>query len=155
MASRKPLLNVLFFDERWKKLPSSWQREVECGFEKAASLLEKDFSEQELSVVFTDNKAIQELNKTFRHYNKPTNVLSFPSEEKEELGDIILAYETIEKEAFESGISLLHHTLHLIIHGFLHLLGYDHEEEEAAEIMENLEIQILASLNITNPYEDR
>ncbi len=155
MVSRKPLLNVICFDERWENLPSSWQEDIQRAFEKIASLVSEDFSEREVSVVFTDDKEVQGLNKKFRHQDKPTNVLSFPSEEKEELGDIILAYETVQKEAVESGISLLHHTLHLIVHGFLHLLGYDHEKEEAAEKMETLEIQILESLNIANPYEDR
>jgi len=93
------------------------------------------------------------LNKKFRHQDKPTDVLSFSSQEKGELGDIILAYETVMQEAKESGTPALHHTLHLIIHGFLHLLGYDHEKMEEAEHMEHLEIQILKALNIKNPYE--
>ena len=76
------------------------------------------------------------------------------SKEKGELGDIILAYETVTREADEKGISPVDHTLHLIIHGFLHLLGYDHEKESDAHRMETLEIQILKILGISNPYED-
>lgn len=121
----------------------------------ATDFLQKDFSETEVSVVFADDQEVQNLNKTFRHKDKPTNVLSFPSEEKGELGDIILAYETVVQEAQMSGISPLHHTLHLVIHGFLHLLGYDHENENEAKEMENMEIRILKALNIKNPYEDK
>lgn len=155
MTSRKPLLNVIFFDERWKQFPPSWQDDIQDAFEKTASILHEDFSGQEVSIVLTDDQKMQALNKEFRHQDKPTNVLSFPSEEKEELGDIILAYETVHKEASEAEIFPLHHTLHLIVHGFLHLLGYDHDTEEAAQEMETLEIQILETLNISNPYEDR
>jgi len=155
MSSQNPLLNIIFLDERWKQLTPSWQEEISRAFEKAMAILEKDLSDKEVSIVFMDDAEIQALNKTFRHQDKPTNVLSFPSEEKEELGDILLAYETVQREAVEAGLSPCHHTLHLIIHGFLHLLGYDHEKEEAAEKMESLEIQVLESLNIANPYEDR
>ncbi|MDK3160096.1 rRNA maturation RNase YbeY [Kamptonema cortianum] len=117
--------------------------------------MSEDFSQREVSVVLTTDEEVHTLNKTFRHQDKATNVLSFPSDEKPELGDIILAYETVLKEAKELGISTLHHTLHLIIHGFLHLLGYDHEADHEAEEMESLEIQILKTLNIQNPYEDK
>ena len=116
--------------------------------------MKEDFSQKEVSVVLTTDEEVHALNKTFRHQDKVTNVLSFPSDEKAELGDIILAYETVLKEAQELGISTLHHTLHLIIHGFLHLLGYDHEKENEAQQMESMEIQILEGLNIANPYED-
>ncbi len=73
---------------------------------------------------------------------------------EDELGDIILAYETVLREAKEKDIPFLDHTIHLIIHGFLHLLGYDHEDEKDAEKMEILEIEILEKLNIENPYEE-
>jgi len=117
--------------------------------------LDRDFSETEVSVVLADDTEVQDLNKTFRNRDKPTNVLSFPSEQKDELGDIILAYETVTREAEENGVSPLDHTLHLIIHGFLHLLGYDHEHENEAKEMENMEIRILKDLHINNPYEDK
>lgn len=130
------------------------EEEGSKALEKTAEVLGKDFSEMEVSIVFADDREVQNLNKTFRHQDKPTNVLSFSSDEEEELGDIILAYETILQEAKDANISPLHHTLHLIVHGFLHLLGYDHEKEKEAKNMESLEIQILESLNISNPYED-
>lgn len=155
MNTKKPIINFILQDKRWVKLVPSWKKEVAFAFERIARILKKDFSGLEVSVVLTDDIEIQRLNKNFRHKDKPTNVLSFPSEEKEELGDVILAYETVQKEALEMKILPSHHTLHLITHGFLHLLGYDHEKDEDAQKMENLEIRILKDLNIANPYEER
>ncbi len=155
MTAKKPLLNFILLDERWEQLVPSWQEDSTHAFEKAVIFLGKDLGHQEVSLVLMNDEEIQILNRTFRHHDTPTNVLSFSSDEKEELGDIILAFETVKREADEAGISPLHHMLHLIIHGFLHLLGYDHEEEEAAQKMEILEIQILETLSIANPYEDR
>ena len=115
-----------------------------------------------ISIVFTNDKAIKKINAKFRDKNKPTNVLSFqiwdatgslpkgivPS------GDLVLAFETIEREAKEKGISFKSHLTHLMIHGFLHLFGYDHVNDQEAKIMEDLEIKILKKLGIKNPYED-
>ncbi len=155
MSTKKPIVNFILHHKIWTKLIPSWKEEISCALEKTAELLARDFSETEVSVVFSSDKEVQNLNKTFRYKDTPTNVLSFSSEEKGELGDIILAYETVMREAEEIGISPLHHTLHLIIHGFLHLLGYDHEKENEAREMENMEIRILKDLNINNPYEDK
>jgi probable rRNA maturation factor len=154
MSAKKPILNFILLDKRWTKLLPSWKEEISCSLDVAVEVLKQDFSDLEVSVVLADDKAVRELNKTYRHKDKPTNVLSFPSEETGEVGDIILAYETVKKEAEETGISFLHHTLHLIVHGFLHLLGYNHEEDEGAHHMETMEIQILKKLGISNPYED-
>lgn len=153
MISKKPIINFIFLNKDWEGLSPTLEDDISFVLEKTAENLKKDFSKQEVSVVLSTNDAVQNLNRTFRSQDKPTNVLSFPSDEKEELGDIILAYETVMQEAEESGIFALHHTLHLIVHGFLHLLGYDHEDETDAEYMEALEIQILNELNIKNPYE--
>jgi probable rRNA maturation factor len=155
MSAKKPSINFILLDERWTKLVPSWQEDVSRALEVTGKALKKNFSETEVSVVLTDDKEIQRLNKTFRHQDKPTNVLSFPSEEEGELGDILLSYETVVKEAAQRQVSPLHHTLHLIIHGFLHLLGYDHEENKTAHHMEAMEIHILKDLNIANPYEDQ
>ena len=155
MSAKKPSINFILLDERWTKLVPSWQEDISRALEVTGKTLKKDFSETEISVVLTDDKEIQRLNKTFRHQDKPTNVLSFPSKEERELGDILLSYETVAKEAAMREISPLHHTLHLIIHGFLHLLGYDHEEDKTAHHMEAIEIHILKDLNIANPYEDQ
>lgn len=113
----------------------------------------------ELSLVFTDDDAIQSLNAEWRQKDKPTNVLSFPAFPMAPgdplppmLGDIVLAYETVVREAELEGKPLENHITHLIIHGLLHLLGYDHETDEEAEEMEALERQALARLAIPDPY---
>ena len=116
-------------------------------------------AESELSIVLTNDHEIKKLNTDWRNINRATNVLSFPAFEiavgempGPMLGDIVLAIETIEREARDSSISFLDHLNHLIIHGLLHLLGYDHENDIEAEQMEALEIEILAQLGIKNPY---
>ena len=110
-----------------------------------------------ISVLFAGDKKIIELNSRFRKINLPTNVLSFPSfiERNEEifLGDIIFSAETIFKEAKRDKKSCNNHLIHLFIHGLLHLLGYDHQTEDNAKIMEGLEVKILKTLKIDNPYE--
>lgn len=107
----------------------------------------------EIAVVLADDAFVQNLNKQYRGKDKPTNVLSFPASLGDgELGDIILAFETIEREAAEQQKTFRNHATHLLVHGFLHLLGYDHIEEKEAEIMEKLEIKILKKLGISNPY---
>ena len=108
----------------------------------------------ELSLAFINDAEIQTLNRDYRGKDTPTNVLSFPDNGPAPLlGDIVLAFETIQREAAEKSVSLHHHLSHLIIHGFLHLQGYDHETEAEATQMEALEIKALAALNIDNPYE--
>jgi probable rRNA maturation factor len=113
----------------------------------------------EVSVVLTDDAEQRELNHQWRGFDKSTNVLSFPQIEPFApvvglLGDITLARETVEKEAEEMGITLEAHFTHLVVHGFLHLLGYDHIEEDEATEMESLETRILATLGIADPYAD-
>lgn len=111
-------------------------------------------------VQFANNANVQELNTTYRDTPRPTNVLSFPSglttpdaeEEAVYIGDIILAYEICKAEAEEQGKSLTAHVQHLLIHGMLHLMAFDHIETQHAETMEDIEIRVLAYLNIANPY---
>jgi len=110
----------------------------------------------EISLLFTDNAQIKDLNRTYRDKDKPTNVLSFPTDAALTvpiLGDIVLAFKTITGEARDSNISLEDHITHLLIHGYLHLQGLDHEIDEEADAMETLEIKTLAGLGITNPYD--
>lgn len=113
----------------------------------------------EVCVIFTDDAHMRELNRNWRKLDKPTNVLSFPTPESGQpqpvvvLGDIFIGYETVRREADEQGKSLRDHTAHMIVHGFLHLKGYDHEDEEEAREMEGEEIAILAALGVNNPYE--
>lgn len=109
---------------------------------------------QELSLTFVDDAFIQKLNRDYRGKDKPTNVLSFPQDEDGLLGDVVLAFETMAREAGEQDKSLADHTRHLIVHGTLHLLGHDHEIDAEAEEMEKLEISILEKLGVKNPYED-
>ncbi|MEO9601000.1 rRNA maturation RNase YbeY [Parasphingorhabdus sp.] len=132
-----------------------------------ASLLSQSFA-LEVSVKFSDDTEVQTLNKSYRGKDKPTNVLSFPQVQPDLLetlantddgeallGDIILAYETCHEEATAKNIPFSDHVSHLIVHGSLHLLGYDHENEADAEIMENCEINALARLGIANPYAEQ
>ncbi|HEY4199485.1 MAG TPA: rRNA maturation RNase YbeY [Devosiaceae bacterium] len=113
----------------------------------------------ELSIVLTDDAEQQELNRDWRGKDSPTNVLSFPQIEPFGpvigiLGDIILARETLDREAIELGKPFEEHFTHLVVHGFLHILGYDHIEDDEALVMEGLETRILATLGIPDPYED-
>jgi len=113
----------------------------------------------ELSIVLTDDAEQQELNRDWRGIDKPTNVLSFPQIEPFEpvagiIGDIVLARETLEREAEELQKSLTDHFTHLVVHGFLHILGYDHIEEGEALEMEGLETRILAVLGVPDPYNE-
>jgi probable rRNA maturation factor len=112
----------------------------------------------ELAVMLTDDAAIRALNGRWRGLDKPTNVLSFPApaalrgDAPAHLGDIAIAYETTAREAKSEGKPFAHHLTHLAVHGFLHLLGYDHESEADAEAMEQLERSILSRLGIPDPY---
>ena len=120
------------------------------------------------SVLFTGDGEVHQLNREWRGKDKPTNVLSFPMLEREELlalatdgppemlGDIALAYQTCVNEALDKGVELAEHAAHLLIHGLLHLAGHDHvDSDEQAAAMESLEITALAKLGIADPYGDR
>ena len=114
----------------------------------------------EISIALVSDESIRQLNREFRNKDKPTNVLSFEFEggaslhEMSEypLGDIVIAYETIEREAIEQEKSFESHYTHMILHGFLHLLGYDHIKDDEAEAMEAKEIEILREIGVENPY---
>lgn len=112
-----------------------------------------------VSLLFADDDAIRMLNREHRGQDKPTNVLSFPAAETpmpggmaRPLGDIALAFQTIEREAATAGLAFEAHVQHLIIHGLLHLLGYDHENDDDATVMETTETQALARLGHSDPY---
>lgn len=120
------------------------------------SLLQAD---GEVLLRLVDVDEIQQLNRDYRGKDKPTNVLSFPSDlppeiEEAILGDVVICLEVVRKEALEQDKSFEDHLLHMAIHGTLHLLGYDHMEEDEAETMESLEIKLLADLGVDNPYSD-
>jgi probable rRNA maturation factor len=151
-------------DDSW---PSEEQLLAFCGKVLAASadFLAREEDQPfppmapEISLVFTDDAAIREINAEWRSKDMPTNVLSFPAFPLEPggmpgpmLGDIVIARETVEREALELEKSFDDHLTHLLVHGFLHLFGYDHIETEEAEEMESLETRILAVLGLTDPY---
>jgi probable rRNA maturation factor len=118
----------------------------------------------ELTIVLTDDGEVQALNRRYRGIDKPTNVLSFgdaanrrrrPAGQPVIIGDIVLAHETVVTEAAAQGKSIADHALHLVIHGVLHLLGHDHKSAREAEVMEGIEIALLARLGIADPYAAR
>ena len=150
-------------EEAWADLA---RRAVRAGLSVSpfADLIDKQVS-VEVAVKLSDDEEVQGLNASYRGKDKPTNVLSFPmvqpdllqslenSDDGEALlGDIILALETCRTEAGDKDVSLERHVTHLIAHGTLHLLGYDHQNEAEAERMEELEVKALASLGLGNPY---
>ena len=144
-----------------------WQSEhslrmlVDRVLEATLHGLEFDDVDSELSLVFTDDANIRTINAKWRHIDKATNVLSFPAFPIQPgqrpgpiLGDIVIARETVQRESQEENKSFDDHLSHLIVHGLLHLTGYDHQNDEEAEQMESLERKILASLGISDPYND-
>lgn len=129
----------------------------------AAALAESGFSapaRAEVSLLLTGDEEVRALNARWRGQDKPTNVLSFPAappdrlSESLTLGDIALAFETLAREAEATGVPLADHYRHLVAHGFLHLIGYDHQMDEEALRMEALETRILARLGVADPYAD-
>jgi probable rRNA maturation factor len=155
----------LDYQDEWDK-ERNWQALAERAV--AGAFAVSGFSTNpriSVSICLSTNNEVQDLNAQWRSKDKPTNVLSFPMLEPDELstldttdkgevllGDIILAHGVCAEEAKERGISLSQHVIHLIIHGTLHLLGYNHIEDAEAEIMEGLEVKALASLGLANPY---
>lgn len=144
-----------------------WQSEhslrmlVDRVLEATLHGLEFDDVDSELSLVFTDDANIRTINAKWRQIDKATNVLSFPAFPMQPgqrpgpiLGDIVIARETVQREAQEENKSFDDHLSHLIVHGLLHLTGYDHQNDDEAEQMESLERKILASLGISDPYND-
>jgi probable rRNA maturation factor len=137
----------------WRRLPRARAIARETI---AAAATESGLSEGDVSLCLADDAALRALNVSWRGIDKPTNVLSFPAAPGRPgdatLGDIALAYETLAREAEDLGVSLADHYRHLLVHGFLHLVGYDHEADAEAERMETLETRILAQLGVSDPY---
>jgi probable rRNA maturation factor len=155
-------VDLIVDDERWS---AAWP-DSEAGVAqavKAALAVDKGAAPKaslEVAVRLDGDDAIRELNRVWRGKDQPTNVLSFPSAQgpsggPRHLGDIILAYETVVREAGAEAKSLPAHATHLVVHGILHLLGHDHDGQDAAEAMEALEIEALARLGVADPYQDR
>jgi probable rRNA maturation factor len=163
VSSALPLTEVLVVADCWQTEPDA-EAVIHRAIEAAAEFAEADVGEAALAVMLTDDSGIRTLNSNWRGVDKPTNVLSFPalqapvgapSDAPRMLGDIAIAYETTRKEADDEAKPFDHHLSHLAVHGFLHLIGYDHENDDDAEAMEGLEREILAQLGIPDPYADR
>ena len=133
---------------------------AEADFQRWLDAAVLPFQEEaEVTIRIVDEAESNQLNLTYRGKDKPTNVLSFPFEcppgvELPLLGDLIICRQVVEREAEEQGKPLLAHWAHMVVHGSLHLLGYDHIEDEEAEEMEALEIEFMATLGFDNPYQD-
>jgi probable rRNA maturation factor len=164
-----PLVETLTEDSRWDAL--DLEALAEKGARAALERLGLDPRAYEISLLACNDARIAELNADFRGKPQPTNVLSWPSDERGaaragemphlprpappmpvELGDVAIAYDTCAREAAEAGRPLPDHALHLLVHGTLHLLGFDHERDADAELMEGLETEILSSLGVADPY---
>jgi probable rRNA maturation factor len=153
--TRAPALDidVVVECDRW---PPDAEATVRRAIEEAAKTVKHGAPGRALAVLLTDDAAICRLNATWRGIDKPTNVLSFPAPPMRAtpapLGDIAIAYETTAHEAETEGKPLSHHLAHLSVHGFLHLLGYDHASDAQADAMEDLERKVLAALGVPDPY---
>lgn len=147
-------IDIAIIDARWEAALPDLDALCTLAAAAAASVLNAPQT-AELSVAFMDDAHIQTLNAQYRDKDKPTNVLSFPADgHNPAMGDIALAYETCVREAAAKPFPLRDHTAHLLIHGYLHLSGYDHLTDSDAAVMEALEIGALAKLGMKNPYED-
>ncbi|SHI12414.1 probable rRNA maturation factor [Bradyrhizobium erythrophlei] len=159
-----PLTEVLVVAGCWQTEPDA-EAVIDRAIATAAEIVNANLGEAELAVMLTDDAGIRTLNSNWRGIDKPTNVLSFPAlpptgaggpdDAPRMLGDIAIAYETTRREADDEQKPFDHHLSHLAVHGFLHLIGYDHETDNDAEAMETLEAEILAQLGIPDPYADR
>jgi len=165
-AARSPALrekgvqiDVIARSARWRKQPKA-KMIVKTAVSAAAKALST--RRAELAIVLSDDSAISALNRKWRGQNAPTNVLAFPAAAPGKrrpaslyIGDVIIAYETTAREAAAQGKPFKHHLAHLAVHGFLHLLGYDHETDRDAQKMERLERTILKRIGIPDPYAPR
>lgn len=146
-------IDVLVESDLWQE-PAKVKAILRRAVREAAAALST--RRGELAIVLTDDSAIRLLNRQWRGIDKATNVLSFPTEDAwgkpPLMGDIVLAHETIAREAHDEGKPVAHHLAHLAVHGFLHLLGYDHQRDEDADVMEEIERKILRRLDIPDPY---
>jgi probable rRNA maturation factor len=159
-----PISEVLVVADGWQAEPDA-ESVIHRAIAAAAEFVTADVAETELAIMLTDDAGIRTLNRNWRGIDKPTNVLSFPAlqpsgprgpdDAPRMLGDIAIAYETTRREADDEQKPFDNHLSHLTVHGFLHLIGYDHEKDDDAEAMETLEREILSQLGIPDPYADR
>jgi probable rRNA maturation factor len=144
------MIDIEIEDERWLRIVPDAEDLTRRAAEAALAGERGD----NITVLLSDDRTVRELNGRFRGRDAPTNVLSFPAFDNPEgfIGDIALAFETCEREAGEQGKTLAHHLQHLVAHGALHLVGYDHQSDAEAEAMEALEREILSGLGVPDPY---
>ena len=150
-----PVIDIQVQSPLWDAQPLAEQI-ARAAIYTAAALLST--SDGEVSIVLTDDSTIQALNRDWRGVDKPTNVLSFPASKASSetmRGDIVIAYETLRRECDDEDRVFQHHLAHLTVHGFLHLLGYDHETDTQAEEMEGLESRIMTRMDMPDPYRAR
>ena len=148
-----PRVTLVIDEPKWKKpalLTARLKRAASAALKKAGKK-----SDGTLTILLADDARLRELNTRFRGKKKPTNVLSFPAQDASYLGDVAIAWGVTAREARESGKSFSDHASHLVVHGVLHLLGYDHEADKDAKIMESLEVKILKTLRVADPYRVR
>ncbi|WP_442754002.1 rRNA maturation RNase YbeY [Methylocystis sp. JAN1] len=149
-------IDIILSAEAWDSFDGLGKLTRDCVEASLAASGAKLAEGCEISVTFCDDAEIQALNAEWRGKDKPTNVLSFPTpgplSTRPLLGDIVIAYETVAGEAAEQEKTLREHTAHMVIHGFLHLIGYDHETAAEAEEMEGLERRIASRLGLRDPY---
>jgi probable rRNA maturation factor len=150
-------VDVLVLDERWAEIGDA-QVVARLSVEAALSVVaERQSGDVEVSVALADDATVQALNRDWRGKDYPTNVLSFPAPSTRTpgprvLGDIALAYETVARESRHENKLFADHAVHLLVHGTLHLLGYDHESDSDAAVMEALEVEALARVGVADPY---
>jgi probable rRNA maturation factor len=147
-----PTIDIQVASKLWQAQPAAEQT-VRTTIAAAAKFAKAD---GEVSVLLTDDAAIRTLNRDWRKIDKPTNVLSFPAPKGASmLGDIVIAYEALERECAEEDLIFLEHLAHLTVHGFLHLIGYDHQDDAQADKMEGLESKIMTLMKLPDPYLGR
>ena len=151
-----PAIAITVADERWRVVAGVEALALAAVRQALAESGDTLPDTAEVSILLCDDAFIADLNRRWRGLAKPTNVLSFPvAVEGPALGDIVVAFETVAREAGEDGKSLRDHLCHMIVHGFLHLLGFDHEDDDEAELMEATETRTLAALGIAAPFSPR
>lgn len=158
-ARAAPAVEILVESARWKArrgVQPLLRRAIAWASTALPAKAARSTSGAELAIVLTNDTAIHELNRTWRGKDQPTNVLAFPTDPQAGphrlLGDIVIAYETLAREARAERKSFDHHLAHLAVHGFLHLCGYGHDSDRQAATMERLETAILARLGVPDPY---
>jgi probable rRNA maturation factor len=153
-------IDVVHESRQWhdRRIDGIIQRAADAALQTAGAAMS---GAAEIGVLLTDDDGIRALNRDWRGIDKPTNVLSFPATPSvadaptRHLGDVVLAYETVRTEAMDEGKDFADHLAHLVVHGVLHLLGYDHEADDEATAMEAREVAALALLGVADPYANR